>query len=201
MQACPKPERTTQQQRKAGRTLNLLKPPPKERKPKVGLRRKTRLKRQTQAGVVKGLRQRTGFTLKRGQPLRYRSRSESAKRRVRMDANLREQVIAIWGECCIGSFLGPCRGRIEDMHIRTKGAHPELRHELANHLPGCTWHHREAPKNFQFYAPYTKGLWAAGDLLKAAANGKRPDPNIAELQGEIWRVIQAEERVSKRREG
>jgi hypothetical protein len=146
--------------------------------------------RQTGGGhQVRVLNQRTGLRIGR-QPLR--KASDSANERRKQLKALKVELIGIWGQRCIGSFLGPCQGRLELVHIRSQGAHPDLRLDKANAVLGCGWHHRLGQPNFQFTPELTKALWAAGAILMAAADGQRPDPAWEELQAEIWRVYQQE---------
>lgn len=120
--------------------------------------------------------------------LRPESKAPTARARRREDRKTKAQVIEEYGRRCIGSFLGPCIGPIEDMHIRTKGAHPEIRHDQANHLPGCRWHHRMAPNNFTSTPELTQALWTAGELMARAQADNRLPPSFEELQAEVERA-------------
>lgn len=131
-------------------------------------------------------------TTKPRSTLRAESKSPSARERRREDRKTKERLINEYGRRCIGSFLGPCVGPIEDMHIRTKGAHPEIRHELVNHLPGCRWHHRMAPQNFTTTPELTQALWVAGEMMARAEQQNSRPPSFEKLQAEVERRYRAQ---------
>lgn len=103
---------------------------------------------------------------------------------------MRKAVLEHWGKRCILEGFHHCQGPVEVMHIRTRGAHPELAADIYNGLPGCAWAHRLGQQNFQFTPEWTKALWLAGEVLQAARRGEREEPTFEELQQLIvYRIL------------
>lgn len=217
-----KPLKRSPEQRRAERQQrehNPFKPEPKVKEKPKGLVARTTLGRNSTFGIGKGTlkRQKPGLRplvkrdgqkfwvvagkrrIEKGKrkALRYESKSPAAVEKRRLIRAAKAKAHAMWEGCgCIGSFLGPCSGPMEGMHAYSVGAHPEknLSANPCNIFPGCVNHHRTGKKSFQFYAPWTKALQAAADLVLAAEANRRPLPSWEELQGEIARVIAKEEK-------
>lgn len=93
----------------------------------------------------------------------------------------RQAVTERWGTGCIWP-VGDCYGPIEIAHGFGKGAHPELHTESWNGFPLCVWHHRLAPRNFEFTPILKNALQAAAEFVR-----DNPDANLEDVQ---WVIIQ-----------
>jgi 5-methylcytosine-specific restriction endonuclease McrA len=87
--------------------------------------------------------------LKRNKPL-----NKVGKRGKRMQPELdkaRKEALARDEYSCVLSFKGGCEGPLHVHHVRTRGAHPELRHTVTNLATLCQRHHDEAHRDMQSF--------------------------------------------------
>lgn len=104
----------------------------------------------------------------------------------------RKAIFALHGERCIYPGCNST-GPFEIAHAYGKGAHPELHVAIHNGFPCCVGHHRVGTKGtFQFDPVLTKALQECADEMRAAVEGRRPQPSFAELQDIIARRVNGE---------
>jgi hypothetical protein len=187
------------------------KPPKREKKPKQGLRPFS-LRRQREAeekGITLHNTFRTtdpkkrllqaaqlgvDFTWGRKREHKWSDKARAKLKRVgergkRLEserAKWRQQIYAIHGYRCIYPGCYVTEG-LEIMHGYGKGSHPELHTAIFNGFPGCIQHHRTAVRNFETTPKLRKALQLCADEMRAAHDGRRPQPSRDELQGIIKR--------------
>lgn len=168
MVAVPK---ATHRRPRSERTANLLKPPPRERKPPKPLKRTGfckpgtwQLKRSaaTRAGVIRGVRQTTGFALKRGQKLK-----PLGVRGKRLLPGDRRESQAIKGLPCICGCCLP----VQWAHLIPRGAET-TRHDPTYSVPACEYLHP--------WLDQGRGVQAKTELRNLATeSGRRVTPEEA----------------------
>jgi hypothetical protein len=189
------------------------KPPKREKKPKKGLRPFS-LKKQREAeakGVtlqstfqplhthkrlLQAARQGVDFTWGRKREHKWSDKARAKLKRVgergkRLEserAKWRQQIYAIHGYRCIYPGCHVTEG-LEIMHGFGKGAHADWHVEVWNGFPGCISHHRTGVRNFETTPKLRKALQLCADEMRAAHDGRRPQPSWNELQGIIKREV------------
>ena len=70
-----------------------------------------------------------------------RKRGKRGTLNAKEDAKTKKLMIEIHGAVCADAHLGGCCEGVDVHHLKTKAAHPELRHELSNLVLLCRIHH------------------------------------------------------------